>query len=147
MFESHAHSDDEAFNEDRESLLSSMKDNGIEYIVNVSSDFESIDPAIVPVTGLIPLNHIVTQCSIIKTDNYYDMKKPDNMLCDPKDITIDWFKCIIKHLYEGDNAWYIVYNKAFEANRLHEIDVLIAEPEYHEKIKNICERGKNLWTY
>ena len=102
-------------------------------------DFESIDPAIVPVTGLIPLNHVVTQCSIIKTDNYYDMKKPDNMLCDPKDITIDWFKCIIKHLYEGDNAWYIVYNKAFEANRLHEIDVLIAEPEYHEKIKNICE--------
>ena len=102
-------------------------------------DFESIDPAIVPLTGFIPLNHVVTQCSIIKTDNYYVMENPDNMLRDPKDITIDWFKCIIKHLYEGDNAWYIVYNKAFEANRLHEIDMLIAEPEYHEKIKNICD--------
>ncbi len=44
IFESHAHYDDEAFNEDRESLLSSMKDNGVEYIVNVSADFESIDP-------------------------------------------------------------------------------------------------------
>jgi len=44
IFESHAHYDDEAFNEDRESLLSSMKDSGVEYIVNVSADFESIDP-------------------------------------------------------------------------------------------------------
>lgn len=44
IFESHAHYDDEAFNEDRDSLLSCMKDNGVEYIVNVSADFESIDP-------------------------------------------------------------------------------------------------------
>lgn len=44
IFESHAHYDDEAFNEDRDSLLSSMKDKGVEYIVNVSADFESIDP-------------------------------------------------------------------------------------------------------
>ena len=44
IFESHAHYDDEAFHEDRDILLSSMKDNGVEYIVNVSADFESIDP-------------------------------------------------------------------------------------------------------
>ena len=44
IFESHAHYDDEAFDEDRDSLLSSMRDNGVEYIVNVSADFESIDP-------------------------------------------------------------------------------------------------------
>lgn len=44
IFESHAHYDDEAFNEDRDRLLSSMRDNGVEYIVNVSADFESIDP-------------------------------------------------------------------------------------------------------
>lgn len=43
IFESHAHYDDEAFNDDRDSLLASMKDNGVEYIVNVSADFESID--------------------------------------------------------------------------------------------------------
>ena len=40
IFESHAHYDDEAFNEDRDSLLSSMRDCGVEYIVNVSADFE-----------------------------------------------------------------------------------------------------------
>ena len=37
IFESHAHYDDEAFDEDRETLLASMQENGIEYIVNVGA--------------------------------------------------------------------------------------------------------------
>lgn len=43
IFESHAHYDDEAFNEDRDSLLQSMKENGVGTIVNVAADYESID--------------------------------------------------------------------------------------------------------
>ena len=39
IFESHAHYDDKQFNEDREELLLSMKENGIETIINVGSDF------------------------------------------------------------------------------------------------------------
>ena len=42
IFETHAHYDDRAFEEDREALLSSMEENGIGTIVNVSSDKESI---------------------------------------------------------------------------------------------------------
>ena len=42
IFESHAHFDDDAFNEDREELLSSMKNNGIETIVNVAASLSSI---------------------------------------------------------------------------------------------------------
>jgi len=38
IFDSHAHYDDEAFDEDRESLLDSMESRGIEYIVNVGTD-------------------------------------------------------------------------------------------------------------
>ena len=106
-------------------------------------DFESIDPAIVPVTGIIPLNHVVTQNSIIKTDNYFEINNPVNMLWDPKNVDInwiDWFKSIVDNLYEeGSDTWYIVYNKSFEANRLHEMDMLIAEPAYHKKIKSICD--------
>ena len=41
IFDSHAHYDDEAFDEDRESLLSSMKENGITAIVNVGASLES----------------------------------------------------------------------------------------------------------
>lgn len=41
IFDSHAHYDDEAFEEDRNSLLSSMQKNGIGAIVNVGAGLES----------------------------------------------------------------------------------------------------------
>ncbi len=41
IFESHAHYEDEAFNEDREALLASLTGNGIEYVVNVGSTMET----------------------------------------------------------------------------------------------------------
>lgn len=43
IFETHAHYDDEAFNEDRDSLLASMTENGIGTIVNVTAEYGSID--------------------------------------------------------------------------------------------------------
>ncbi|NTV78638.1 MAG: TatD family hydrolase [Clostridiales bacterium] len=41
IFDSHAHYDDKAFDEDREPLLNSMSENGISYIVNVASSIEN----------------------------------------------------------------------------------------------------------
>ena len=41
IFETHAHYDDEVFDEDRELLLSSMCENEIEYIVNVGASLKS----------------------------------------------------------------------------------------------------------
>ncbi len=41
IFESHAHYDDEKFNEDRELLLASMKEKGVEYIINVGASLRS----------------------------------------------------------------------------------------------------------
>lgn len=41
IFESHAHYDDEAFDEDREELLASLKGHGIGYVVNVGASLES----------------------------------------------------------------------------------------------------------
>lgn len=42
IFETHAHYDDEAFDEDRTALLSKMKDSGIEYIINATADWKSL---------------------------------------------------------------------------------------------------------
>ncbi len=42
IFESHAHYDDEAFDSDRESLLSSLRENGIGYVVNVAASLETV---------------------------------------------------------------------------------------------------------
>jgi len=41
IFESHAHYNDEAFNEDRDILLNSMKEKGIEYILNIGTSLET----------------------------------------------------------------------------------------------------------
>lgn len=41
IFESHAHYDDEAFEKDQKELLSSLKENGIEYVVNVGASLAS----------------------------------------------------------------------------------------------------------
>ena len=42
IFDTHAHYDDEAFDEDRDSLLKSLPENGIESAVNVSSNIASV---------------------------------------------------------------------------------------------------------
>jgi len=46
IFETHAHYDDEAFDDDREALLSAMRENGIEYIVNVGANLKSTEAGI-----------------------------------------------------------------------------------------------------
>lgn len=46
IFESHAHYDDDAFNEDQEMLLHAMQENGIAYIVNVGASLKSTTSSI-----------------------------------------------------------------------------------------------------
>lgn len=42
IFESHAHYDDEAFDDDRDELLSGLREKGIGYVMNISSDLRSV---------------------------------------------------------------------------------------------------------
>ena len=42
LIDSHAHLDDEAFNEDREELIAQIRDAGIEYVVNIAASLSSI---------------------------------------------------------------------------------------------------------
>ncbi|MBW8384065.1 MAG: TatD family hydrolase, partial [Youngiibacter sp.] len=43
IFDSHAHYDDEQFDEDREELLNELKNSGVVGILNMSSDYKSIE--------------------------------------------------------------------------------------------------------
>ena len=43
IFDTHAHYDDRQFEEDREELLGSMRENGVELIVDAGSDIASWD--------------------------------------------------------------------------------------------------------
>ncbi len=46
IFETHAHYDDEAFHQDREALLESLKEHGIEYVINVGASLQSTENTI-----------------------------------------------------------------------------------------------------
>ena len=41
IFDTHAHYDDERYNEDRDELLGSMRNHGVEFIVNIGSEMET----------------------------------------------------------------------------------------------------------
>lgn len=43
IFDSHAHYDDEAFDEDREALLAGLKENGVGMVVNVSASIDTCE--------------------------------------------------------------------------------------------------------
>ncbi len=43
IFDSHAHYNDNAFSDDREALLASMRDNNVEYIMNACSGFDEME--------------------------------------------------------------------------------------------------------
>ena len=45
-FDTHAHYDDEVFNEDRDKLLKSIKNNGVDFIVNVGASMDSTKKAL-----------------------------------------------------------------------------------------------------
>lgn len=101
-------------------------------------DFETINTSIRPIDNCLPFMQIVTQCSIITNHNEYkkidEKSKCINMIADPKNITLDFFKEIINNLFEGDEYSYIVYNKSFESSRLKEMAIFINEEEFSKKV-------------
>jgi TatD DNase family protein len=46
IFDTHAHYDDEKFDEDRDTLLKELHQNGVSYILNASASIESLDASI-----------------------------------------------------------------------------------------------------
>ena len=57
IFESHAHYDDEAFDEDREVLLDSMQAHGVERIINVCAEVQNWDRTL-NLTEKYPFIHV-----------------------------------------------------------------------------------------
>lgn len=101
-------------------------------------NFTTINSAIRCLDNTLPFSQIIMQCAISKQTNKTNKLIQENLIIDPKLISLNWFKSIIDHLYEGKSCWYIVYNKNFETYRLKEISDLLNDEQYRKKIDCIC---------
>ena len=125
-------------------LISNLKDKKVYF------DFETLNSSIRVIDNSLPFMQIITQCSIIVDHNDgTDGKdlKCNNILLDPKEITINDFKNIVDSLYMGNDFSYIVYNKSFERSRLKELKKFINENEYSEMIDCIINNLHDLADY
>lgn len=113
--------------------MSKLKNNHVYF------DFETINPAIRVVDKSLPFAQVVTQCSILK--KHGDQYEDDciNLMVDPMNVTLNFFKEIVDKLYEGSNYSYIVYNKTFEKKRLEEFKDYLDDVEYSKKIDIIID--------
>jgi len=103
-------------------------------------DFETINSAIRAFDDTTPFAQIVTQCSILINDGQnFDDAVCKNLLTDPFDIKLDFFKEIVDELYHGSDYSYVVYNITFERSRLFEFKKYINEKSYDEKIDTIID--------
>lgn len=73
IFDTHAHYDDEAFDDDREQLLERMRNRGVEYIVNVGASMASCKSTI----GLIRRFPYVYGALGIHPDDIAELKEED----------------------------------------------------------------------
>lgn len=130
LFDSHAHLNDEKFDEDREELIASLKDSGIEYVVNPGADMESSRTAvelgkkydfIYPAVGVHP--HDVENMTEDDIEELREMVKNNNKIVaigeigldyyydfSPRDLQKKWFKRQIK-LANELNLPFIVHDR------------------------------------
>lgn len=73
IFDTHAHYDDEAFDEDREELLSSLPEAGIKAVVNVGASLESTERSL----GLAARYPFVYAAVGVHPSEYGEMKEED----------------------------------------------------------------------
>lgn len=122
----------EIIEENYKKLISNLKPKKVYF------DFESINPCIRAVDNSLPFTQVVTQNSvIIDHGNGIENVKCNNMMIDPNNIDVNWFKQIIDSLYQSEEYSYVVYNRNFESIRLKEMANFINEKDYYQKVDTI----------
>ena len=103
-------------------------------------DFETINSAIRAFDDTTPFTQVVTQCSIlIDRGEGFEDAICKNLLTDPYDIKLSFFKEIVDELFQGNDYSYVVYNITFERSRLNEFKRYINDEEYTNKIDIIID--------
>ena len=103
IFDSHAHYDDEAFDKDRDCLLSTLEEQGVGCIVNVGASFQGAKDSVeLSMRYEVKMQHLREMCTMEKTvavgeiglDYYWDKESHE--------LQKEWFKKQMKLAKEVD---------------------------------------------
>jgi hypothetical protein len=127
------------YHQDAKTLLNKLKSKRVYY------DFESIMLGTSVFDNAPPFLQTVVQVSLVVTNN--KIIKAENIIIDPKNITIASFKNIVDAIYHGEEYSYVVYNKQFENARLKDMAYLINDENYSKKISTIIDNCFDLMDF
>ena len=113
-------------------------------------DFEGFSMPFVILANTKPYQQLVFQVSVIQTRND-EIINTNNLVIDPKTISVNDFKKIVDVIYDPDATKYVVYNQSYENTRLKEMKEIflyqLNDEErliYNQKINHIIDNTFDL---
>ncbi|MGL5357586.1 MAG: UU173 family protein [Metamycoplasmataceae bacterium] len=104
-------------------------------------DFEGFSLPFPIMLNTKPYQQLINQVSVIKTDNEKMINECENIVIDPKGISIEDFYKIIDAIYDPEASFYVVYNKSYEHSKLKDMKhVLIKTLGFTEKVNEYIEK-------
>lgn len=146
IFDSHAHYDDEQFDKDRDTLLISLNRNGVEAILNMSSDYDSIKST-VDLTNNYSFIYGAVGIHPEHADQFNEKVQNEmfELLKNPKiraigEVGLDY--------YWDSNPSKEIQIKTLKAQydmaRTLELPVILHDREAHEDILNVAKEYKDV---
>ena len=146
IFDSHAHYDDEQFDEDRETLLEEMKQNGVGGILNMSSDYASMNKT-VELTKKYSFIYGALGIHPENADEYNEEVK-NEMIAYLKDDKIRAIGEVGLDYYWDSNppkeVQISVLKDQYEIARSLDLPIILHDREAHEDIMKIAKEYKDV---
>lgn len=113
-------------------------------------DFEGFSMPYVIHPFTKPYQQLIFQVSIIKTNKEQIIGESNNIVYDPKNLSINDFKNTIDSIYLFEADHYIVFNQSYEIPKLHNMVKILSDMndpdhlEYERKVNEIKEKTIDL---
>lgn len=141
IFDSHAHYDDEAFEEDRDSLLQSLFENGVSFIINCASDLstslsglelaERYD-GVYAAAGIHPHEALAAgPC---------DLEKTAELLARPKCVAVGEIGLDYHYDFSPRDLQLSFFEQQLAAAKEHGVPVIVHDREAHEDTLRLLKK-------
>lgn len=146
IFESHAHYEDARFDEDRDELLSSMRDNNIEYVINVGSSIENSRKSIElaekyeHVYAAIGVHPSDIECLNEESFKWLREQTSNHKVAAVGEIGLDYYWDKEKYVQQRQREWFI---RQLDLARETELPVIIHSRDAAEDTLNIMKEKAN----